>query len=327
MSTMGPDPDTAGEMLRARGMRSTPQRRAILSAFAGGRTEHLAADEVYARATRLVPELSRGTVYATLAEFNELGLLSSFGSPEPVRYETNLEPHAHLRCRLCERIFDLISRQQKPADISDPGFVVERIETRMEGICGDCTDYEIGLRAGARAIIKSGPATDTLLATGAAVSELESPLGGLLMAASPVGLTRLAFDDHGDVDALRAYASGRRGSRAARRHLAQASSSLQQYFAGELSCPTGPIDWAQLESSAPALMTTQTISYASHRSYCALDHNLAARDFGQLLGRNPVPVFMPCHRVRRGTEMPASFVGGAVRRQWLESHEHNHPLA
>ena len=112
-------------------MRSTPQRRAILSVFVGGRTEHLAADEVYARASRLVPELSRSTVYATLAEFSELGLLSAFGTPEPVRYETNLDPHAHFRCHLCLRIFDLIGGHQEPGDISDPGFVVERVETGL----------------------------------------------------------------------------------------------------------------------------------------------------------------------------------------------------
>jgi Fe2+ or Zn2+ uptake regulation protein/O6-methylguanine-DNA--protein-cysteine methyltransferase len=308
-------------------MRSTPQRRAILSVFVGGRTEHLAADEVYARASRLVPELSRGTVYATLAEFSELGLLSAFGTPEPVRYETNLEPHAHFRCHLCLRVFDLISGQQEPGDISDPGFVVERVETRAEGICDECTDYDIGLREGVRAIIKSGPGTDTLLATGAAVSAIESPLGTLLMAATPRGLTRLAFDDHADVDALRAHASSRRGSQAARRHLAEASTSLQKYFAGELSCPVGGIDWEQLEPTAPALMATQTIIYASHSSYSVLDQGLPARELGQLLGRNPIPVFMPCHRVRRGTETPTSFVGGADRRQWLETHEQTHPLS
>jgi Fe2+ or Zn2+ uptake regulation protein/O6-methylguanine-DNA--protein-cysteine methyltransferase len=314
-------------MLRTRGMRSTPQRRAILSVFAGGRTEHLAADEVYARASQLIPELSRGTVYATLAEFSELGLLSSFGTPEPVRYETKLEPHAHFRCHLCLRVFDLLDGQPDPGDIRDPGFVVERVETRAEGICDECTAYAIGLRDGARAIRKSGPPTDTLLAPGAAVSELQSPLGTLLMAATPRGLTRLAFDDHADVDALRAHASRGRGSRAARRHLADASSSLQTYFAGEVSCATAAIDWEQLESTAPTLMATQAIPYGSHRSYSALDQSLPARDFGHLLGRNPVPLFTPCHRVWRGTETPSSFVGGADRRQWLEHHEQTHPLS
>src|SRR6202046_2434182 len=145
MSAMDRDSDAAGETLRARGMRSTPQRRAILSVFTGGRTEHLAADEVYARATRLVPELSRGTVYATLAEFSELGLLSAFGSPEPVRYETNLEATAHFRCHLCLRVFDLSGGLQDPSEINDPGFTVERVETRAEGICALCADYDAGL--------------------------------------------------------------------------------------------------------------------------------------------------------------------------------------
>jgi Fur family transcriptional regulator, stress-responsive regulator len=327
MRAMGADPDLAGGMLRARGMRSTPQRRAILSVFAGGRTEHLAADEVYARASRLIPELSRATVYATLAEFSEVGLLSAFGSPEPVRYETNLEPHAHFRCHLCLRVFDLTSGRQDPADVSEPGFVAERVELRAEGICGECTGYDLGLRAGVRAIVQSGPATDTLLATGAAVAEIESPLGKLLIAATPRGLTRLAFDDHADVDALRARASGRRGSQAARRHLVAASTSLQNYFAGKLSCPACSIDWEQLPPSSPALMATQAIIYASHGSYSVLDQSLPARELGQLLGRNPIPVFMPCHRVRRGHETPTSFVGGADRRQWLETHEQTHPLS
>ncbi len=150
-------PEDAGELLRARGLRSTPQRRAILSVFAGGRTEHLSADEIYARASRGLSELSRATVYATLAEFSELGLVSAFGSPEPVRYETNLEPHAHLRCQLCLRIFDLVGGQQDPGDITDPGFVAERVETRADGICDECTAYDRGLRAGASAMSRSGP--------------------------------------------------------------------------------------------------------------------------------------------------------------------------
>ena len=317
-------PEDAGELLRARGMRSTPQRRAILSVFAGGRTEHLSADEVYARASRGLSELSRATVYATLAEFSELGLLSAFGSPEPVRYETNLEPHAHFRCRLCLRIFDLVGGQQDPGDITDPGFVVERVETRAEGICDECTDYDRGLRAGASAMSRSGPSTDTLSASGVAVSEIESPLGTLLLAATPDGLTRLAFDDHGDVHALRAYASSRRGSQAARRHLAEATTSLERYFSGELSLPVCGIDWGQLDPDAAALTATEAIPYATHRSYSTLDQGLSSRDLGRLLGRNPIPVFMPCHRVGRGAETPTAFVGGAVRRQWLDAHEQAH---
>ena len=97
-----------GDLLRAHGLRVTPQRRAILGRLlATAPTEHLSADEIHARAAAVVPEISRGTVYAALAELTELGLLSAHGNPEPVRYETNTEPHQHFRCRLCLRLFDV----------------------------------------------------------------------------------------------------------------------------------------------------------------------------------------------------------------------------
>ena len=309
-------------------MRSTPQRRAILSVFHGGRAEHLSADEVYAQATQSLPELSRATVYATLSEFSELGLLAAFGSPEPVRYESNLDPHAHFRCHLCMRVFDLTSGQQGPGQIKDSGFVVARIETRAEGICDECTDYGSGLESGAHSIKVSTAAADSRVAPGVAVAEIDSPLATLWLAATPVGLVRVAFEEHADVGALRVRASSRRGSKAAHKHLTQASDELRRYFAGDLARPDGVIDWTQLElASRSALTATQAIPYATHRSYNRLDLPLAPRDLGHILGCNPLPIFAPCHRVSRGNEIPTSFVGGPDRRSWLEDHEQTHELA
>jgi Fur family ferric uptake transcriptional regulator len=224
--------DEAGEVLRARGLRSTPQRRAILAAFHGGAAEHLSADEVHARAAESLPDLSRGTVYATLAEFTEAGLLSAFGAPEPVRYETNTTHHSHFRCRLCLRVFDLLSGLQNPEEITDAGVVVERVDTRAEGICAECHEYADGLKAGTRAISQSGPPADTLAAAGVAAALAGGPLGPLLLAATPQGLTRVAFQGHGDFDALQAHASSRRGSQAARGHLTDTAEKLRDYFAG-----------------------------------------------------------------------------------------------
>ena len=314
--------DQAGELLHAHGLRSTPQRRAILAAFRGGTAEHLSADEVYARAAESVPDLSRGTVYATLAEFSELGLLSASGAPEPVRYETNTTHHAHFRCRLCLRIFDLLSGLQSPDQITDSGFSVERVDTRAEGICADCNDYNAGLKAGARAISRSGPAADTLAAPGVATATLDGPLGTLLLAATPHGLTRVAFEGHADFDALRARATSRRGSQAARRHLADAAAKLRDYFAGRTDQVQWVIDWAFLESSgAVALRSTESIPYAGHRSYVDLANAGSARDLGWIMGANPIPIVAPCHRVTRGVEVPSTFVGGSHRRHWLENYE------
>jgi Fe2+ or Zn2+ uptake regulation protein/O6-methylguanine-DNA--protein-cysteine methyltransferase len=313
------------ELLRSRGMRSTPQRRAILGVFQGGRTEHLSADEVYAQASRVVPELSRATVYATLAEFSELGLLAAVGSPEPVRYETMAAPHAHLRCQLCMRLFDLAGGQPDPGQIDDPGFIVHRIDTRAEGICDECTAYDAGLQAGAEAMIRTGPPGDTLTVPGTAATETDSPIGRLLLAATPHGLTRVAFEDHADADSLRAHFTARRGTQAARQHLVQACEDLTGYFAGDPARPSCVVDWGQLASTPAALQTTETIAYATHQSYSSLGFFLAPRELGLTFGANPIPIFAPCHRVSRGTEIPTSYVGGSGRRSWLDAHELTHP--
>src|ERR1700759_3173985 len=158
---MAEDP---GELLRRHSLRVTPQRRAILGAFAGGSTEHLAAEEVHARALRDVPELGRGTVYATLAELNELGILGAVGAPEPVRYETNVAPHHHFRCRLCLRLFDVEIDPPSPAGLEKAGYTVELITAPAEGVCVECRLYENGLEDGARAMIDGRLVDDAALA-------------------------------------------------------------------------------------------------------------------------------------------------------------------
>ena len=319
--------DSDGELLRSRGLRSTPQRRTILGVFRGGRTEHLSADEVYAKGVRELPELSRATVYATLAEFSELGLLSAFGTPEPVRYEMEVEPHAHLRCYVCLRLFDLPGVGPGPEDIDAPGFIIKSVETRVEGICDECVDYAAGLAAGARSMLKPGPTPEALQLTGSAAATLDGPLGPLLLAATSDGLFRVAFEDHHDADALKAHAASRRGSKAAHQHLAVAKETLLGYLAGDADIRGCPVDWQSVGSSPEALRATTAIPYGSHASYSDLALELSPRELGTTYGSNPIPIIMPCHRVLRGTEIPDSFVGGTTRRTWLDAHEQASPTA
>src|ERR1700760_1203818 len=145
--------DVAG-LLRRHRLRVTPQRRAILNAFRGTADEHLSAEEVMSRASQAVPEIGRGTVYATLAELAELGLLGSVGNPEPVRYETNVAPHDHFRCRLCLRLFDVELGGRELRTRPLPGYAVEAVAVHGEGICAQCHDYERGLIDGAAGVIE-----------------------------------------------------------------------------------------------------------------------------------------------------------------------------
>ncbi len=318
--------ETIRQTLRSHGLRSTPQRHAILNAFEQDTGEHLSAEEIHARAASSLPSLSRGTVYAALSELTELGLLSAVGLPEPVRYELNTSKHDHFRCRLCLRLFDLDSDARMPG-AGPPRSVVERVDVRSEGICADCVDYEAGLLAGIRAIERGSgrlPWADVLQSADVACGAYEGPLGKVLLAASATGLLRLAFEHHFDVRELESRASSRQGSRAAREHLTAAVASLESFLAGarqELECE---IDPRGIAPAREALNATRAIPYARHASYLELAGDLAPRELGRWMGANPMPVVFPCHRVSRGKEVPDAFVGGLDRRRWLEGHERAH---
>jgi len=297
-------------LLREHGLRVTPQRRAILEAFGDGPAEHLSADEVHSRASAALPEIGRGTVYAALAELTEVGVLSARGVPEPVRYETNIAPHQHFRCRLCLRLFDVDLPEPDTSSLAAAGFAVERVTVTAEGICADCTDYDEGLRAGARRA-RTKPSED--LPEGVAAGMVDTPLGSVSVGATGHGVVRVVFADHADFERL--DASRRRGSREARQHVADGKAAVADYFAGRPMHDCA-IDFDHLAGAA-TLEATMAISRSQRASYESLDSTAVASERGRILGSNPLALLVPCHRVTRGSELPAEYVGGAERRRAL----------
>ena len=131
----------AEEKMREAGLRVTPQRRAVWGAFGNGEDGHLAADEVFARARHGLPELSRATVYNTLAAFVEAGMLQAVESRGAVLYDPNPDPtHHHFRCRNCDRLHDV--RVEGVEALRIPGeeaFVVEGKTVLLRGLCPACS--------------------------------------------------------------------------------------------------------------------------------------------------------------------------------------------
>jgi O-6-methylguanine DNA methyltransferase len=297
-----------GESLRSRGLRVTPQRRAILGAFSHGAAEHLSADEIHARAATAVPELGRGTVYATLAELTELGILVARGSPEPVRYETNTAPHQHFRCRVCLRLFDVEIPDPSTNALTGAGFAVEQVTVIADGVCAECGDYDQGLRAGARRA-RTKP-TDPLPG-GLAATKADSPMGILTLGATPDGLVRVVFDDHADVPMLHEAIRSRRGSRAAREHLETGKTAIADYFAGR-AVGDCDIDWQNLPD-ADTLHAAMAAPRGQDVSYETLETPRSAEARGRALGSNPLAIIIPCHRITRGRETAGEYVGGVER--------------
>lgn len=128
------------EKLRAAGLRVTPQRRAVWSAFGEGAGDHLTADEVLGRARAALPELSRATVYNTLAALVEAGLLRAVESRGAVVYDPNPDPsHQHFRCRRCDRLYDVRVEGVEGLRVSGgQGFLVDRKTVVFVGLCPSC---------------------------------------------------------------------------------------------------------------------------------------------------------------------------------------------
>jgi methylated-DNA-[protein]-cysteine S-methyltransferase len=159
-----------------------------------------------------------------------------------------------------------------------------------------------------------------------AITTVASPLGELLIAAAESGVCMVTFDDRVEsleprlrrrfghffhLEAGDPFAVGRR---------------LRLYFGGQLRALEGiplalsgtPMQsrvWDMLRSLGPGGLTT----------YAALAERLgmprAQRAVGVCLASNPVPLFVPCHRVVAASGGLGSHPGGIPRKRWLLHHE------
>jgi Fe2+ or Zn2+ uptake regulation protein/O6-methylguanine-DNA--protein-cysteine methyltransferase len=319
------NPEDAAQLLRRHRLRVTPQRRAILDAFRGTAEEHLSAEEVLSRASAAVPEIGRGTVYATLAELAELGLVASVGTSEPVRYETNVAAHDHFHCRLCLRLFDVELGGHELKTRRLPGYLVEDVTVRAEGLCAQCRDYERGLRDGAKWIIERPTLSEDQLVQLSCV-RVASPVGDIALAASREGILRVAFADHADFEAIGRRAKSRRGSGAGRDRVHALGKTFTGYFAGDRNRAQDVVDWSLLaDDIADLSRAVQDIPYAEPRSYHLLMAKLSAYDCGLAIGGNPMPMLVPCHRVCRGSVRLDGYVGGLERLHVLQALEARPP--
>ncbi|MEU6976693.1 MULTISPECIES: Fur family transcriptional regulator [unclassified Streptomyces] len=134
------------ERLRRRGWRMTAQRRVVAEVLSGEHI-HLTADEVLARATARLPEISRATVYNTLGELVSLGEIlevSSVGRAK--RYDPNAhEAHQHLVCSGCGAVRDVRPEGDPLTGLADAdrfGFTVTAVEVTYRGLCPECAQAE-----------------------------------------------------------------------------------------------------------------------------------------------------------------------------------------
>jgi methylated-DNA-[protein]-cysteine S-methyltransferase len=143
-----------------------------------------------------------------------------------------------------------------------------------------------------------------------AVATMDSPIGTLLLMATPKGLVRIAFESENRDEVLGEVAE-QLSPRIleAPRSLDPVRRELEKYFEGKLHDFDVPLDWSLAgEFARRVLRRTARIPYGSVASYgdvaVGVGTPRGARAVGNALGSNPIPVIVPCHRVVR--------TGGAI---------------
>jgi methylated-DNA-[protein]-cysteine S-methyltransferase len=150
-------------------------------------------------------------------------------------------------------------------------------------------------------------------------TELDSPVGTLLLVGDGKALTALYMDAQRHRPPL--------PDGAVRRDAAfrEARAQLTAYFAGELREFELPLSAQGTAFQRGVWQALRQIPFGQTESYGGLSRRIgkpgASRAVGLANGRNPIGIIVPCHRVIGKNGTLTGYGGGLARKQWLLDHE------
>ena len=152
---------------------------------------------------------------------------------------------------------------------------------------------------------------------------VDSPLGALLLAATDVGLVRVAFSGENH-DAVLQDLSDRISPRVLKTpaRLDATARELDDYFAGRRRAFDVPLDWQLAHGfRATVLHHLPEIAYGHTATYTAVarlaGNPNAVRAVGSACANNPLPLVVPCHRVVRADGSLGGYRGGVEAKRVL----------
>ncbi len=133
--------DDLDAVLRARGLRATPQRRFVVGALQ--RLGHGTPDQVWEQVQQVAPSMSPSTVYRALELLEELGVVAHthLGHGAPSYHLATHADHLHLVCRRCGSVQSAdVSKARQLADeiTARFGFVPDLGHLSLDGLCEAC---------------------------------------------------------------------------------------------------------------------------------------------------------------------------------------------
>ena len=134
---------------------------------------------------------------------------------------------------------------------------------------------------------------------------LDTPLGTLTLEASERGLSSIRFPNR------QQPVTGKLTSNSV---IKLAKRQLKAYFARRLREFSVPLDWHGTAFQESVWRALSAIPYGETLSYAdiarAIGRPQSARPTGGAVGRNPLPIIVPCHRVIGSDHTLTGFTGG-----------------
>jgi methylated-DNA-[protein]-cysteine S-methyltransferase len=182
---------------------------------------------------------------------------------------------------------------------------------RVRPVVHDVVISRIGVN---RRFIGMSETTNTMNETTNTIwSTYESPLGLLTLVAGPRGLRSISFPGGGAPSEGRDEAAHDPGA------FADVTRQLDEYFSGERRAFDVTLDLDQGTPFARSVWAEiARIPYGSTTSYGAIARAIGRLDrvraVGSAVGRTPVPIIVPCHRVIGTTGDLVGYGGGLQRK-------------
>jgi Fur family transcriptional regulator, ferric uptake regulator len=138
-----PDAEEIVALLRARGGRVTPTRRATIDVLlAGGEHRHLSAEDVATEVRRRLPDVAESTIYRTLTALEELGVVTHVHLGHgPGTFHLAEAAHRHLVCQRCDSVievpaFEFMALARRLEEVY--GFAMSSEHFAIVGQCWNC---------------------------------------------------------------------------------------------------------------------------------------------------------------------------------------------
>jgi len=152
---------------------------------------------------------------------------------------------------------------------------------------------------------------------------VDSPIGTLLLAATPEGLVRVAFESEGH-DVVLEHLAADVSPRILRspKRLDGTARELEEYFDGRRREFEVTIDLRLVHGFRHEVLDhLRSIRYGTTASYATLaavaGRPAAVRAAASACSHNPIPLIVPCHRIIRSDGSVGQYLGGAAAKRAL----------